>query len=86
MLVILFCNLVYVDVYKICEEQFGGCMLLFLKLSQKVRWPGTDIVAEDMSDMKENILGYSFVQLWIFESNSWKRFEYLNTNQIFSHH
>ena len=43
MLVILFCNLMYVDVYKIREDSFGGCMLLFLKLSQKVRSPSTDI-------------------------------------------
>ena len=56
MLVILFCNLVCVYIYiyiyiKICEEHFGGCMLLVSWLSRTVRLPGTDFAAEDTKDI-----------------------------------
>ena len=34
---ILFCNIVYVYVYKICQETFGGCWWSFSWLGQKVK-------------------------------------------------
>ena len=45
---ILFCNLVCVCIYKICEEQCGGCMLLVIVKSEKnkiARYGGTDFAA-----------------------------------------
>ena len=36
--IIDFCNVIYVHVYKICEEKFGGCKRLFSWLCQKVKY------------------------------------------------